>query len=100
MTQEKYVTSKAIESIRKEIEEDVIPRIRELRAMLGDTTVGFPGWGAVGELAVGMRYREVQRDVGEKFDDAVEVLESWTVALTTARVNWRTAEDDSTVVYQ
>ncbi|MEU4538753.1 hypothetical protein AB0G15_28285 [Streptosporangium sp. NPDC023825] len=100
MTQEKYVTSKAIESIRKEIEEDVIPRIKEMRAMLGDTTVGFPGWGAVGELAVGMRYREVQRDVGEKFDDAVEVLESWTVALTTARVNWRTAEDDSTVVYQ
>ncbi|GAA4189095.1 hypothetical protein GCM10022252_25420 [Streptosporangium oxazolinicum] len=100
MTQEKYVTSSAIESIRKEIEEDVIPRIRELHAMLGDTTVGFPGWGAVGELAVGMRYREVQRDVGEKFDDAVEVLESWTAALTTARVNWRTAEDNSTVVYQ
>ncbi|GAA3413915.1 hypothetical protein [Streptosporangium vulgare] len=100
MTQERYVTSTAIESIRKEIEEDVIPKIRELHAMLGDTTVGFPGWGAVGEVAVGMRYREVQRDVGEKFDDAVEVLESWTVALTTARVNWRTAEDNSTVVYQ
>ncbi|MEU4409613.1 hypothetical protein AB0F88_34315 [Streptosporangium sp. NPDC023963] len=100
MTQEKYVTSKAIESIRKEIEEDVIPRIREMHAMLADTTVGFPGWGAVGELAVGMRYREVQRDVGEKFDDAVEVLESWTAALTTARANWRTAEDNSTVVYQ
>ncbi|MEU8382581.1 hypothetical protein [Streptosporangium sp. NPDC048865] len=100
MTQEKYVTSTAIESIRKEIEEDVIPRIREMHAMLGDTTVGFPGWGAVGEVAVGMRYREVQRDVGEKFDAAVEVLESWTSALTTARVNWRTAEDNSTVVYQ
>ncbi|MFF3439939.1 hypothetical protein [Streptosporangium sp. NPDC002721] len=100
MTQEKYVTSKAIESIRKEIEEDIIPRIREMHAMLGDTTVGFPGWGAVGEVGVGLRYREVQRDVGEKFDAAVEVLESWTVALTTARVNWRTAEDNSTVVYQ
>ena len=61
--------------------------------MLGDTVVGFPGWGAVGEVAVGMRYRDVQRDVGEKFDEAVEVLQSWTAALTTARVNWRTAEE-------
>ncbi|MEU4830405.1 hypothetical protein [Streptosporangium sp. NPDC023615] len=100
MTQERYVTSTAIESVRTEIEEDVIPRLKELRAMLGDTTVGFPGWGLVGEAAVGIRYREVQRDVGEKFDDAVAVLESWTAALTTARANWRAAEDNSTVVYR
>ncbi|MFI6507404.1 hypothetical protein ACIBCT_07360 [Streptosporangium sp. NPDC050855] len=100
MTQERYVTSMAIESIRAEIEEDVIPKLKEFRAMIGDTTVGFPGWGAIGEVAVGMRYREVQRDVGEKFDDAVAALESWTVALTTARANWRAAEDNSTVVYQ
>ncbi|MGC5011033.1 hypothetical protein ACLQ2R_09750 [Streptosporangium sp. DT93] len=100
MTQERYVTSTAIESIRAEIEEDVIPRLKELRAMLGDTAVGFPGWGLVGEAAVGMRYRTVQRDVGEKFDDAVEVLESWASALGTARANWRAAEDSSTVVYR
>ena len=69
--------------------------------MLGDTVVGFPGSGG----RRGGRGRDARiggRPAGrrEKFDEAVEVLESWTAALTTARVNWRTAEDNSTVVYQ
>ncbi|GAA5062474.1 hypothetical protein HNP84_007943 [Thermocatellispora tengchongensis] len=98
MAQDRYVTSAAIEGIRTEIRDDVIPSVRAVGALVDETTLDFPGWGAVGELAIGSRYREVQDDVRQKFEDAVTVLENWMDALWTARINWRTAEDMSSVV--
>ncbi|MEV7009929.1 hypothetical protein [Streptosporangium sp. NPDC051022] len=100
MMQDRYVTSTAIQSIRTEIGDDVIPKIKELRGLVDSTDVTAPGWGAVGELAIGIRYRDVQDDAREKLGQALDVLESWLEALTTATVNWQTAEYNSTVVYQ
>ncbi|GAA3115044.1 hypothetical protein [Streptosporangium carneum] len=100
MTQDRYVTSTAIQSIRTELDDDVIPKIGELRGLIDSTDVPFPGWGGVGELAIGLRYRQVQEDAREKLSQALDVLESWQEALNTAAVNWRTAEYNSTVVYQ
>ncbi|MDH2425082.1 hypothetical protein [Sphaerisporangium sp. TRM90804] len=99
MVQARYVTSAAIQSIIDEIDADVIPAVKEWRALVDTTTVGFPGWGVLGELVIGLRYRDVQDDVREKFSEAVTVLEGWTVSLETARANWRAAEDASAVVY-
>jgi hypothetical protein len=99
MGQERYVTSAAIESIIKEIDQDVIPAVREWRDLVDSTAVGFPGWGVVGEVMIGVRYRDVQDDVREKFTEALTVLSTWTRQLDTARRNWRTAEDQSTAVY-
>ncbi|MFC6087176.1 hypothetical protein [Sphaerisporangium aureirubrum] len=99
MSQERYVTSAAIEGIVKEIDEDVLPAIRRMRALIDTTGVPFPGWGAVGELLVGVPYGRVQDDVREKFAEAEAVLEAWAGRLETARRNWRTAEEQSTVVY-
>ncbi|MGV9772949.1 hypothetical protein [Streptosporangium sp. NPDC003464] len=99
MTQDRYVTSKAIQGIRTEIGEDVLPKVTELRRMVDSTNLDGLGWGLVGELAVGIRYRDVQKDVREKFMQAVDVLESWQETLDNARINWRRAEDSSTVVY-
>ncbi|WP_424535193.1 hypothetical protein ACOZ38_34280 [Sphaerisporangium viridialbum] len=99
MGQDKYVTSAAIASIIKEINEDVLPAVREWRALVDTTVVGFPGWGAIGEVAIGLRYRHIQDDVQGKFDEAIFTLSDMTDRLETARVNWRTAEDRSEVVY-
>ncbi|GGL14913.1 hypothetical protein Sme01_16210 [Sphaerisporangium melleum] len=99
MTQERYVTSEAIGSIIHEINEDVLPAIKEWRSMIDSTDVGFPGWGALGEVVVGLRYTQIQDDVREKLTEAIAVLETWTHQLETARRNWRTAEDRSTAVY-
>lgn len=100
MTQDRYVTSKAIKAIGAELDADVIPEIKELRLILGSTDLGGLGWGAVGELLIGLRYRHVQETVEEKFVQAVAVLESWQEALDVVETNWRTAEDRSVVVYQ
>ena len=99
MGQERYVTSAAIESIIKEIDEHVTPAIKEWRALVDTTEVGFPGWGAIGEIVIGFRYRQVQGDVRQKFDEALGVLATWTHQLDTAKRNWHTAEDQSTAVY-
>ncbi|MFC4584694.1 hypothetical protein [Sphaerisporangium corydalis] len=99
MGQERYVTSAAIESIIKEIDEDVLPAVKEWRSLVDSTVVGFPGWGAIGEVLIGVRYRNVQDDVREKFSEAISVLETWTRDLDVARRNWRTAEEQSTAVY-
>jgi hypothetical protein len=100
MTQDRYVTSKTIRGIGTEIGDDVVPQIRELRAMVDSTELGGAGWGGVGELAVGLHYRNVQQDVREKLAQALDVLESWQDTLDTAAGNWQTAETNSTVVYQ
>jgi hypothetical protein len=100
MTQDRYVTSKTIRGIGTEIGDDVVPQIRELRAMVDSTELGGAGWGGVGELAVGLHYRNVQQDVREKLAQALDVLESWQDTLDTAAGNWQAAEINSTVVYQ
>ncbi|WP_248961034.1 hypothetical protein [Sphaerisporangium perillae] len=114
--QERYVTSEAIKSIIKEINEDVIPAIKEWRALVDSTDVpdlglpgglgnslpgwmSIPGWGVVGEVVIGVRYHRLQDDVRDKFTEAISVLETWTHQLDTAQRNWRTAEDQSTAVY-
>ncbi len=100
MTQDRYVTSAAIRAIRTEVAEDVIPKIKELRGLIDSTDVAAPGWGGVGELAIGLRYRQVQDDARQKLAQALDVLESWQEALETAETNWRNAEYNSVVVYQ
>ena len=100
MTQDRYVTSKAIRGIGTEIGDDVVPQIRELRTLVDSTELGGAGWGLVGEAAIGLHYREVQKDVREKLAQALDVLESWQDTLNTAAGNWQTAEVNSTVVYQ
>ena len=67
--------------------------------LVDTTAVGFPGWGGVGEVMIGLRYRNIQDDVREKFTEALTVLETWDHQLDTARRNWRTAEEQSTAVY-
>ncbi|MFC4529511.1 hypothetical protein [Sphaerisporangium dianthi] len=99
MAQERYVTSEAIQSIIDEITEDVIPAVKQWRAMVDSTDVGFPGWGLLGEVVIGRRYDHLQDDVRDKLTQAISVLETWTHQLDTARGNWRTAEERSTAVY-
>ncbi|MCG5220536.1 hypothetical protein [Streptosporangium sp. KLBMP 9127] len=98
MTQEKYVTSKAIAGIQQEIELDVIPAVQAVANMIDTTVLSTPGWGVLGELAIGIRYSAVQDDVEDKFEEAITVLDSWIKMLDTARSNWRTAEDQSSLV--
>jgi hypothetical protein len=100
MTQDRYVTSKTIIDLGTEIGDDVVPQIKELRVLVDSTDLGGAGWGLVGELAIGLHYRSVQKDVREKLTQALDVLESWEVTLNTAATNWHTAEVNSTVVYQ
>ncbi|GAB2449777.1 hypothetical protein GCM10027187_16580 [Streptosporangium sandarakinum] len=108
MAQEIHVTSAAIRSVRTEIGDDLIPEIRELRDMVRSTDLEDTGpdllrplgWGAAGEPIIGIRYREIQRDVVHKFDDALEVLDTWLELLERAERNWRTAESRSVVVYR
>lgn len=99
MGQTRNVTSVAIQRVINEISEDVIPAVKHWDALVDTTHVAFPGWGALGEVMVGLRYRNLQDDVQEKFSQAISVLEDWNVKLDTARTNWRTAEDRSVVVY-
>ncbi|MEU9834383.1 hypothetical protein AB0D67_22885 [Streptosporangium sp. NPDC048047] len=108
MGQEIHVTSAAIRSVRTEIRDDLIPEIREMRDMVHSTDLRDTGpealrpfgWGAGGEVVVGIRYRDIQRDVVQKFDEALEVLDTWLELLERAERNWRTAESHSVVVYR
>ncbi|MFD0888039.1 hypothetical protein ACFQ08_26155 [Streptosporangium algeriense] len=98
MTLDIHVTSDAIRALYTEVTDVTIPKVRELGGLIGETGVPFPGWGAAGELAIGIKYREIQQQVEGKFTQALEVLASWQEGLLTAQANWRTAESASGVV--
>ncbi|MEU1876151.1 hypothetical protein ABZ470_02490 [Streptosporangium sp. NPDC020072] len=93
-----HVTSDAIRALHAEVTDTTIPKVRELRDMVASTHVSFPGWGAAGEVAIGIRYRQIQRQMEERFTEALDVLASWQEGLLTAEGNWKTAEAASGVV--
>ncbi|MER7129976.1 hypothetical protein [Streptosporangium saharense] len=93
-----HVTSDAIRALHTEVTDTTVPKVKELGGLLESTDVPFPGWGAAGEVAIGIQYRRVQRQMEERFTQALEVLASWQEGLLTAEANWRTAESASGVV--
>ncbi|WP_214414281.1 hypothetical protein [Sphaerisporangium fuscum] len=97
--QDRYVTSKAIDGVIHQIDDTLLPWLQELHDMVDATTVGFPGFGLVGEVVFGFLYRAKQNDVRGEFKEAMTVAHGWTENLGTAKKNWRAAEDASTVVY-
>lgn len=98
--QERYVTSAAIESVRKKVDTDLKKFFADLKGYVDDTDIPFPGWGVLGSLLIGFQYSRMQDDVRAKADNGHESAEAIATALGTVRDNWRKAEDASTVVYQ
>lgn len=98
--QERYVTSAAIESVRKKIETDAKQFFEDVKGYVDDTDVPGPGWGALGTLVIGLRYAEIQNDIRRLMNDGRDTMDAWCGALDTMKKNWRKAEDASTAVYQ
>ncbi|GGL56096.1 hypothetical protein [Planomonospora parontospora] len=99
MSQDKYVTSSCISNIQRNLDDKVLPALRDLREDIDSTDVGFPGFGVLG-VVFGGKYSDVQEDVRKMTDDAVSTVEAWVIALETIKRNWRAAEESSAVVYR
>lgn len=98
--QERYVTSEAIESVRKKIDTDLKQFFTDVKTYIDDTDISFPGWGALGALLIGFQYSHMQNDVRQKADDGHDTADAMATALGVVKTNWKNAEDASTVVYQ
>ncbi|MCW2886836.1 MAG: hypothetical protein QOE54_4211 [Streptosporangiaceae bacterium] len=102
--QERYVTSKGIERVRKKVTDEIKPVLEKAKTDLHDTDVALPGFGLLGELFFGWKYHELQAYSQTVIAQAVDTLGKWDTALKTIENNWRSAEDNSTpgvtVVYQ
>ncbi|MBG0815335.1 hypothetical protein [Planomonospora sp. ID82291] len=99
MSQDKYVTSTCISNIQRNLDDKVLPALRDLRKDIDSTGVGLPGFGLLG-MVFGGKYDGVQEDVRKMTDEAVSTVEAWVAALETIKRNWRAAEENSTVVYR
>ncbi|MFC5751497.1 hypothetical protein [Actinomadura rugatobispora] len=93
--QEKYVTSEGIESIRVTLQQEAIPFFQQVKKMVGETDVGFPGFGLLGMIAISPTYNNVQTEMERYMQDAVDVMEAWRTALEDIKRVWRAAEDYS-----
>jgi hypothetical protein len=98
--QERYVTSEAIESVRKKIDTDLKQFFTDVKTYIDDTDIPFPGWGALGTLFIGFQYSNMQNDVRQKADDGHDTADAMATALGVVKTNWKNAEDANTVVYQ
>ncbi|MEW9551353.1 hypothetical protein [Nonomuraea sp. NPDC050783] len=99
MAQDKYVTSKTIADIQRNLREYLLPGLERLKSSVDSTAVPFPGFGTLGVLLVG-KYDSTRDDVKHYVDDAIETINNWIEALETIKKNWREAEEASKVVYQ
>jgi hypothetical protein len=102
--QERYVTSQGIEKVRKKVTDEIKPVLEKAKTDVHGTDVGFPGFGVLGELIFGWKYRELQTYSQEILTEAIDTLDKWDKSLTDIKKAWRSAEDNSTphvtVVYQ
>ncbi|MFI7445831.1 hypothetical protein [Nonomuraea indica] len=99
MAQEIHITSTAIAGIQRNLQDYLIPELRQLNEKVDSTDVPFPGFGTLGLLMAAF-YGTVQDDVKRNVDDACETIELWITDLETIKKNWREAELNSTVVYR
>ena len=104
MTQDRYVTSNGIEKLRKKVTDEIKPVLVKSKNDIKGTDVGFPGFGILGEMLFGWKYRELMHYAEDVLGEAVTTVTKWDGALTDIKTNWRKAEDNSTpgvtVVYQ
>ncbi|MFD0887460.1 hypothetical protein ACFQ08_23190 [Streptosporangium algeriense] len=98
MSQNIYVTSTCIANIQRNLNERVAPAFEDLKTKVGETDVGFPGFGILG-LAFGSAYESTQRDVKQSVADATAAVNAWIGALETIKQNWKDAEEASKVTY-
>ncbi|WP_285707223.1 hypothetical protein [Microtetraspora sp. NBRC 16547] len=99
MSQDIHVTSTCITNVQRNLNEYLLPALKELKKDIGSTDVGFPGFGTLGAVMLG-RYGDVQHNVRGRTEDAIETVEAWIEALETIKKNWIQAENNSTVVYR
>jgi hypothetical protein len=94
--QEKYVTSEGIEKIRVTLQEEGKPFFQNVKKMVDDTDVAWPGFGLLGMIAISPTYKGVQDEMRRFMQDATDVMEEWRNALEDIKRVWRAAEDYST----
>jgi hypothetical protein len=99
MSQDIHVTSTCIGKVQSNLNEKLIPALKDLKKDVGNTGVAFPGFGTQG-LIFGGKYSDVQHNVRGAVQDAIETVEAWIEALETVKRNWIQAENNSTVVYR
>lgn len=102
--QERYVTSAGIDRLRKKVTDEIKPVLVKAHTDIQETDLGFPGFGLLGEMLFGWKYRELQHYARDVLGEAVDTLTKWDTALGQVKDNWRKAEDNSipgvTVLYQ
>ncbi|SEG79440.1 hypothetical protein SAMN04489712_112216 [Thermomonospora echinospora] len=100
MTQDRHVTSEGIGKVRAKVVGDLKRMIDEMRTDIDSTDVGPPGFGLLGEIVFGWKYREIQEHCREILGQAGETLDAWGTSLTVIQQNWRNAENANTVQYR
>jgi hypothetical protein len=98
--QEIHVVSSAIGEIRTKIATEITPTIQKAHTDIDTTSVGFPGFGLLGQVAFGIAYGQIQGYSRQVLQNALDTLGAWDTSLGQIEKNWRNAEDKSTVVYQ
>ncbi len=98
--QERYVTSTAIENIRKKVDTDLKQFFVNIKKYVDDTDIPFPGWGALGSLLIGFQYTNMQNDLRRLADNGRDSTEVIATALGTVERNWKKAEDAGVARYQ
>ncbi|MFJ2029249.1 hypothetical protein [Streptosporangium sp. NPDC087985] len=99
MTQDRYVTSTCITNIQRNLNDKLLPSLKQLKKDVDSTSVSFPGFGTIGVLLIG-KYGSTQNDIRRMVDDAIATVEAWIESLETIKKNWREAEEKSIVVYR
>ncbi|GAA3615847.1 hypothetical protein GCM10022419_121400 [Nonomuraea rosea] len=95
-----YVTSTAIEALRGRIDGELKAYLHEIKGLCETTTnVAAPGFGVLGQLAIGINYERVRKWAQEQLGEAESACAGWSDALTHAQANWRAAEEASKVRY-
>jgi hypothetical protein len=91
----RYITPDAIGEVRRDIRQDLMPLLDEVRQIFEENrSVGFPGWGPLGEWTVGALYRSLIESFLRDTEAALTVLGTWeSTDLAVAERNWRAAED-------
>jgi hypothetical protein len=91
----RYITPDAIGGVRKQLRDDVIPVLTEVRQIFEENrSLDLPGWGPLGEWTVGALYRSLIDSFTGHTDAALGVVKKWEEEdLKHAEQNWRTAED-------
>lgn len=97
MGKELYVTSEAIEAIRKRLEDTAKPRLKEAKDKVDEVGLDFPYFGIAG-IPLQFAHGNIQDYAKDYFQAGYDQLEVWRGKLADAKKTWQEAEQKSTVV--